>query len=439
MTCDRSTTLQVSAQSTLSKPVQRVGIIGGGQLAWMMSDAAHKLGIELVVQTPHHTDPAVKIAADTILASIDDATATAQLAERCDIITFENEFVDLTALAHLAQQGICFRPSLTALSPLLDKYQQRCYLQALNLPVPHFAELPIQFFESLDQEKTVSATPDLEKLYSDIDQLLSQLLASHYASTWEKSLPLVLKTRRHGYDGQGTFILKNRAEIESTFQRFALNRSVLENLMVEEFIPFERELAVIVARSTTGEVLTYPIVETQQKNQVCHRVFAPANITPAIAAEIAAIAHTLMNELQVVGVFGIELFLTPEGKVLINEIAPRVHNSGHFTLDACVTSQFEQHLRAVCGLPLGSPDFTSAGAVMVNLLGYEQSQSDYDQQRQQIAAIPQAHLHWYGKTESRPGRKLGHVTVLLDAQTPEKQQQQGKEIAQTIESIWYNA
>jgi 5-(carboxyamino)imidazole ribonucleotide synthase len=438
MTFDRSTTIQVSAPSTLAKPVQRIGIIGGGQLAWMMSGAAQKLGIELIVQTPHHTDPAVKIAADTILASIDDATATAQLAKRCDIITFENEFVDLVALTQLAQQGICFRPGLAALSPLLDKYQQRRYLQALNLPVPRFAELPIKFFEDLEQEKPVSATPDLEQLTSDVDRLLAQLLASDYASDWATHLPLVLKTRRHGYDGQGTFILKNRAEVESTFQRFALNRSVLENLMVEEFVPFERELAVIAARSEAGEVVTYPIVETQQKNQVCHRVFAPANIAPAIAAEIEAIAHTLMNELQVVGVFGIELFLTSEGKVLINEIAPRVHNSGHFTLDACVTSQFEQHLRAVCGLPLGNPDLTCAGAVMVNLLGYEQSQSDYYQQRQQIAAIPQTHLHWYGKTESRPGRKLGHVTVLLDSYPPEKQQQQGEAIAQTIESIWYN-
>ncbi|MCL6434768.1 MAG: 5-(carboxyamino)imidazole ribonucleotide synthase [Leptolyngbyaceae cyanobacterium HOT.MB2.61] len=375
--------------------VKRVGVIGGGQLAWMMATAAEKLGVELVVQTPSNSDPAVAIAADAIFAPVADATATAQLATQCDVITFENEFVDLEALSLLESQGICFRPGLQTLRPLLDKYHQRCYLRDLGLPTPGFFPLP----------------PPPSPLPSP-------------------SLPLVLKTRRHGYDGQGTFIIKDLPELNTTLERL---KNVL--LLVEEFVPFERELAAIAARSVNGDISIYPIVETQQEQQVCRRVFAPAKISSAVGEQVNAIARTLLNHLQVVGVFGIELFLTQEERVLVNEIAPRVHNSGHFTLDACETSQFEQHLRAVCGLPLGSPAMKIPGAVMVNLLGYEHSTSSYLEQRQQIAALPGAHVHWYGKTESRPGRKLGHVTVLLEAE--EGKQGGASAIAQKVESIWY--
>ncbi|WP_414565528.1 MULTISPECIES: 5-(carboxyamino)imidazole ribonucleotide synthase [unclassified Anabaena] len=377
--------------------MKRVGVIGGGQLAWMMGNAAKKLGVELIVQTPSKNDPAVSIAQDIVLASVDDAIATAALAAKTDVITFENEFVNLDALSLIEHQGICFRPRLEALTPLLDKYHQRCYLRDLRLPVP-------QFF-ALEQQEDI--TSKIEKL----------------------GFPVVLKSRRHGYDGQGTFIIPDLASWQQQLDS-SLNQSLF---LIEEFIPFERELAIIAVRSVEGEVVTYPVVETQQEQQVCRRVIAPANITPNQAAEIEAIAHTLLNSLQVVGVFGIELFLTATGTVLVNEIAPRTHNSGHFSLDACETSQFEQHLRAVCGLPLGNPALHCASAIMVNLLGYETSSSDYHSQRQKLAEIPQAFVHWYNKTESRPGRKLGHVTVLLDHQNRDA----ANIVAQNIESIWY--
>ncbi|MDF5737507.1 MULTISPECIES: 5-(carboxyamino)imidazole ribonucleotide synthase [unclassified Nostoc] len=383
--------------------MKRVGVIGGGQLASMMADAAQKLGVELVIQTPSKQDPAVSIAQELVFAPVDDTSATEILAKKCDVITFENEFVNLQALSVLAQQGVCFRPRLEALAPLLDKYHQRCYLRDLGLPVPKFF-----------------AVDEAENLKSKIEYL---------------GFPLVLKSRRHGYDGQGTFIIPDLATLE---QKLTLNQSLF---LLEEFVPFERELAVIAARSVEGEIITYPVVETQQEQQVCRRVIAPAQITPNQVAEIQAIAHTLLNSLEVVGIFGIELFLGADGKILVNEIAPRTHNSGHFSLDACETSQFEQHLRAVCGLPLGNPALQCAGAVMVNLLGYENSHSEYQSQRQKIAEIPQAHVHWYGKTESRPGRKLGHVTVLLDNQNRESGSAYavgvGTAIAHTIESIWY--
>ncbi|MFN6515281.1 MAG: 5-(carboxyamino)imidazole ribonucleotide synthase [Nostoc sp. CreGUA01] len=382
--------------------MKRVGVIGGGQLAWMMADAAHKLEIELVIQTPSEAEPAVSIAQEIVFAAVDDASATKILAKKCDVITFENEFVNLDALSVLAEQGVCFRPRLEALTPLLDKYHQRRYLSDLGLPVP-------QFF----------AVEQPENLKSQIEHL---------------GFPIVLKSRRHGYDGQGTFIIPDLAALEEKLSYETITKTTNPSrFLLEEFVPFERELAVIAARSVDGEILTYPVVETQQEQQVCRRVIAPAEISPNQVAEIQAIAHTLLNSLQVVGVFGIELFLTADGKVLVNEIAPRTHNSGHFSLDACETSQFEQHLRAVCGLSLGNPTLQCAGAVMVNLLGYENSDSDYQSQRQQIAEISQAHVHWYGKSQSRPGRKLGHVTVLLDNQNREE----AIAVAQTIESIWY--
>ncbi|WP_341733649.1 5-(carboxyamino)imidazole ribonucleotide synthase [Microcoleus sp. EPA2] len=377
-----------------SSKIQRVGVVGGGQLAWMMGAAARRLGIELVVQTPQANDPATVIAADTILAAIDDVNATAELATRSDVITFENEFVDLDGLQTIEGKGVLFQPSLSSLAPLLDKYVQRCYLQDLGLPTPRFWEwdcgqdLPIDF-------------------------------------------PFVIKVRRHGYDGQGTFVVKDRESFDSICVKL---KGVA--LLVEEFVPFERELAVIAARSANGEMAIYPIVETQQENQVCRLAIAPARISLEIEAEAEAIARTLLNSLQAVGVFGIELFLTADNQLLVNEIAPRTHNSGHFTIDACKTSQFEQHLRAVCQLPLGNCDLISAGAVMVNLLGYESAESDYLEKRKQLAQIEGAFVHWYGKKVSRPGRKLGHVTVLLDEEALDRGRSPAEAIAQTIESIW---
>ncbi|HEY9810810.1 MAG TPA: 5-(carboxyamino)imidazole ribonucleotide synthase [Halomicronema sp.] len=381
--------------SSQQKPIKQIGVIGGGQLAWMMAGAAEKLNLKLIIQTPKNTDPAVSIATNSIFAPIDDANATAQLAGLCDVITFENEFVNLEALSQLAQTGTIFRPNLNTLAPILDKYHQRCFMRDIGLPVPQFL--------SWDNSTT--------------DQPLSY--------------PLVMKARRHGYDGQGTTIIKDPQDLETTWKSWGC-----PPVLLEEYIPFEQELAIIAARFPNGNFAIYPIVETQQKNQVCRCVIAPATLTSEQTTEIEQIARTLLENLQAIGIFGIELFLTKQGKVLVNEIAPRTHNSGHFTLDACQTSQFEQHLRSVCGLPKGETTLKSAGAVMVNLLGYETSQNSYLEKRQRIADFPNAHLHWYGKTESRPGRKLGHVTVLLNCK-PAEIRQQALEISQQIETLWY--
>jgi 5-(carboxyamino)imidazole ribonucleotide synthase len=396
----------MTSQALAASNIHRVGVIGGGQLAWMLLEAAQPLGLALIVQTPHLTDPALSNhrpgeldPVKAILASIDDAKATAQLAQQCEVITFENEFVDLDALGLLAAQGVCFRPGLSVLAALLDKYEQHCFLQSLGISVPAFAAI----------------TP-----HTDLAAL-------------GFSFPVVIKSRRHGYDGQGTFIVRSAEALTQFWTGFAASVDLDKRFMVEAFVPFERELAIMAARSATGEMALYPVVETYQQQQVCHWAIAPTPLPPSIQAQIQTLATTLLESLDAIGIFGIELFLTQDGQVFVNEIAPRTHNSGHLTIDACKTSQFEQHLRAVCGLPLGDPSLHTAGAVMVNLLGVETAVSDYLAQRQRLAAVPNATVHWYGKTDSKPGRKLGHVTVLLDTDEREK----AVAVAQHIESLWY--
>ncbi|MGB3491467.1 MAG: 5-(carboxyamino)imidazole ribonucleotide synthase [Elainellaceae cyanobacterium] len=381
---------------------QRVGVVGGGQLAWMMGKAARDLGIELVVQTPKLTDPAVAVATDTVLGAIANAETTAQLAQHCEVITFENEFVDLDALNHLADQGVKFAPRLSALAPLLDKYHQRQFFKDLGVATPEFMAWG-------DRASTDISLP------SSFD------------------FPVVLKARRHGYDGQGTHILRSPDEFKAVL---AQNSDV--DWLLEAFVPFERELAVMAARFADGTVVVYPVVETQQENQVCCRVMMLPHVASEVVQQAEAIAQTVLNTLDVIGIFGFEFFLTADGRVLVNEIAPRTHNSGHYTLDACETSQFEQQLRAVCGLSPGSTQMRCPGAVMVNLLGFEMSQSNYEKQRMALGQIPHAHVYWYGKTESRPGRKLGHVTVLLYGEDPVQIRQNADAIAQKIESIWYD-
>ncbi|BFM40915.1 5-(carboxyamino)imidazole ribonucleotide synthase [Synechocystis sp. LKSZ1] len=376
--------------------VQRIGVIGGGQLAWMLAQEAQRLGLEMGVQTPQADDPAVALAQQVVLAPVDSAPATAELAQSCGVITFENEFVDLAALAPLVQAGTCFYPSLASLAPLLDKLDQRTLLKDLDIPVPTF------------------------QAYSP-------------GAPLSLPLPCVLKARRHGYDGQGTFVLKTQADWSAQQTRLGAGQ-----WLVEEFIPFERELAIVAARNPQGEMRLYPVVETRQVDQVCRWVIAPAEVSAQVQRTIADYTQRILTALNFVGVLGIEFFLTPDQQVLVNELAPRTHNSGHYSLDACETSQFALQLQAITGLPLGSPALKISQAVMVNLLGYETAQNDYLPQRQALAALPHTIVHWYGKSDARPGRKLGHVTVLVDRTPPLTSTELQGLIAQ-VEGLWYPA
>ncbi|MFT0787658.1 5-(carboxyamino)imidazole ribonucleotide synthase [Synechococcus sp. H55.10] len=382
--------------SPKTQSFQPVGVIGGGQLAQMLALAARPLGIPLIVQAAAPTDPAVAVADGVVWGAVTDTQATAQLLQRCPVVTFENEFIPLPELRKLDPQGSRFRPRLSTLEPLLDKLHQRQFLAELGVPVPAFCP---------------AETADLSGL----------------------GFPVVLKQRRQGYDGQGTRILPDQATLQQALAEYAGIP-----LLLEEWIPFERELAVIVARGLAGEIQLYPVVETVQIEQVCRYVLAPARIPPTVEAEIRDLAVKVMDKLDAVGVFAIELFWVPpphpKAGIWINEISPRVHNSGHYTLEACHTSQFEQHLRAILGLPLGDPSLKCGGAVMVNLLGYEHSSSDYAQKRQRLAGIPNATLHWYHKTPARPGRKLGHVTVCLPHPPSPAE---AADLVRTLEALWY--
>jgi 5-(carboxyamino)imidazole ribonucleotide synthase len=398
--------------------VTTIGVIGGGQLAMMMAQVAPRVGLNLWVQTPHADDAAIAALPhpnQVIIAAIDDAAGTKQLAQPCDVVTFENEFVDLDALTRLAEEGVCFRPALSAIQPLLDKYTQRQYFQSLGLPTPTFTPL----------------TPDLST---------AQLAALGF--DW----PVVVKARRHGYDGQGTHILRSETTLAEFWQHQTARHgeaALASRFMVEAWVPFDWEVAVMAARSVTGECAVYPVVETYQPDQVCRWAIAPALLpldstavdSTALSATLATMAQTLLTALDYVGILGLEVFVTKAGQVFVNEIAPRTHNSGHLTIDACPTSQFEQHLRAIAGLSLGPVELTVPGAVMVNLLGFESGHCDYGEKLAAIAALPQTTVHWYGKSETRPGRKLGHVTTLLDREDREG----AIAMAQRIESLWYPA
>jgi len=349
------------ATPTLDRAVGTIGAVGGGQLAWMMAIAAKRLGASLVVQAPNPGDPAVSEAAAWLTAEIDDATATAQLADRCQAIAFENEFVDLDALQPLADRGAAFIPPIHSLRPLLDKYEQRCYMREIGLPTPQFCEL---------------SDP------KDFD-----------VASVGGSYPVVVKARRHGYDGQGTAIARSAADVAEIWERWG--RPSVE---VEEFVPFDRELAAIVARDRQGNIAVYPIVETQQVDRVCRRAIAPADVSAAVVRDCERIARTLVERLDAIGVFAIELFLTNDDRVLVNEVAPRTHNSGHLTIEACRCSQFEQVVRIAAGLPLGDPSLQTDAALMVNLLGLDDSR-DEDRRaaersgslvRQGVAPRPQA-------------------------------------------------
>lgn len=381
-------------------PIQHVGVIGGGQLAWMLAPAAQQLGLSLHIQTPHAEDPAVAIADHTVMAAIADATATAELAQQCDVITFENEFVDLPALAELEATGVRFCPRPAAIASLLDKLDQRQLLTRLGLPTPRFL--------------AIAATTATE----------AELTALGF--------PVVLKQRRHGYDGKGTQILRSLSELQQALQTYGDTP-----LLLEEFVPFEQELAVMVARSQTGAIATFPVVQTYQQDQVCRWVVAPAAVSESLQTAVAEMARQLVEAVDYVGVAGLELFQQGD-RLWVNEIAPRTHNSGHYSLDACQTSQFEQQLRAIADLPLGSTELQWPGALMVNLLGYEDRQSDYAEQRLHLAALPGAYLYWYGKTESKIGRKLGHITLPLTGESPAERSQQAQTWLAQVEAIWPN-
>lgn len=353
----------------------RIGIFGGGQLAQMLTQAAIGLGITTAIFERTPDSPAGRLTKHEVVGPWEDEGALAHFATLCDLVTLENEFVDARLLHILEAHAMPVYPTAATVALVQDKYTQKRQVERAGLPVPAFR---------------LAATPE-------------QVLEASAALGW----PVVLKARRNGYDGYGNATARGPADVAAAWDRLGAGSP----LLVEAFVPFVRELAVMVVRGRDGAVATYPVVETVQHNHICHIVRAPAPIAAHTAEAARDLAVAAVAAVGGVGIFGIELFQLPNGAVLYNEMAPRPHNSGHYTIEGCVTSQFENHLRAVLGWPLGPTELRGPAAVMVNLLGRRAGPVSPNALRA-AAAIPGAHLHLYGKRESRVGRKMGHITAL---------------------------
>ena len=378
----------------------RIGVVGGGQLARMLVDAARLRGVDVLVQTPSTSDPAAQLANDVVSADPVDAKATAAFLGRCRGITFENEWVSIDGLGALERKGARFLPSLASLEPLVNKLHQRQLLDEMAIPSPAWVEL-----KAIDP-----GAPALPRGWT---------------------FPVMAKAATGGYDGKGTRVLKNTDCLAE------LLRSVEpEEWLLEAWVEFERELALVVSRDQTGRVRALPLVETHQADQVCDWVLAPADVEQVVEATAYNFAASLLTKLDYVGVLAIEMFYGPKG-LLVNEIAPRTHNSGHFSIEACRSSQFDQQLCIAAGLDVPEPELMVPGALMVNLLGLSPEQAlPLDQRLEALRANPSFHLHWYGKQGESPGRKLGHLTVVLKAEDAEGRLQEAMEMLNQVRSIW---
>jgi 5-(carboxyamino)imidazole ribonucleotide synthase len=348
----------------------------------MAAEAASALGLSVAVLAEHPDDAACAVAAEVLVGSPLIEADLRALAARCDVVTFDHEQVDLAIIAKLVTDGVVVRPGLATLEMAVDKAHMRGLLAAAGIPVP--AHLV------LSAGPAGAAPPALAEV--------EEFAATH---GW----PLVLKTARGGYDGKGVWPVSDMAELA------ALSTPLVGRLLVEEMVPLQAELAVMVARRPSGETVTWPAVETAQVDGVCREVLVPGTIPVDVLADASALGQAVAEIARAVGVLAVELFWTG-GALMINEIAARPHNSGHWTIEGAVTSQFENHLRAVLDLPLGSPAPQHAQVASVNIFGGGTGEDPVDLLPAGLATEG-AHVHLYGKA-TRPGRKLGHVTVCGD-------------------------
>ncbi len=351
-------------------PGSVVGVLGGGQLGRMLALAAARLGLKSHIYAPAGDNPAFAVAHAATEAAYDDRAALDRFAAAVDVVTYEFENVPVETALHL-RRAVPVAPSPQVLAVTQDRIHEKSYVAGRGISVLGFAAI----------DTAADLAPALERL----------------------GRPAILKTRRFGYDGKGQARIDPHADSHAAFRAIGGKPAILE-----AFVPFERELSVIAARDWRGRFAAYDVPENEHAGGILRRSTVPARIDGATADAARAMAQRIMEALGYVGVMGLELFAVREGgevRLYVNEIAPRVHNSGHWTMDACLVSQFEQHIRAVAGWPLGSPA-RHADATMENLIGH-----DADRWRE-IAAEPGAALHLYGKRETRDGRKMGHVNRL---------------------------
>lgn len=351
-----------------------VGIVGAGQLARMMAQAAIPLEIRLVLLAASENDGAAKVVPDVLIGSPDDPAKVRELAEQVDVLTFDHELVDPEFLAQLESEGVSVWPSAATMALAQNKRMQRAELGEIGLPIPAWAEV--------------------------------ESAADVIAFAEEHGWPVVLKASRGGYDGRGVWTIDRPEDVEGIVTEA---KDAGLTLLVEERVQLDLELAVLTARRPNGDIAIWEPVETVQRDGMCNELVVPVKADPRIVAEAVHLARKIVEHVQPVGVLAIEFFVS-NGKVLVNELAPRPHNSGHWTIEGSQTSQFEQHLRAILNLPLGDTSLTSPVIATENILGPASGANPSDE----IGVAMQirgANIHLYGK-EARPGRKLGHVTVL---------------------------
>lgn len=354
-------------------PGATIGILGSGQLGRMLAIEARKMGYRVHTYSPEENSPTGQIADLEVTAAYDDLEKIAEFAKGVDVITFEFENV-LSITTDEAQKHVPVRPSGKVLHTTQNRLREKTFLSEIGIPVTPF--------------RVVRSQEELERAVTDL------------------GLPCVLKTAGFGYDGKGQVKIRSQQDVAGAFASLSYPEAILE-----AFVDFELEISVVAARGIDGSFVHYGAVENSHKNHILDVTIAPARISDTLAKQAVELSRTILEKLDVVGVLCTEYFVTRDGKLLVNELAPRPHNSGHYTFDACNTSQFEQQLRAVCGLPLGSPD-QAKPAVMINLLGDEWERST--PQWQKALAIPGVKLHLYGKAEPRAGRKMGHMTAIAD-------------------------
>ena len=352
-----------------------LGIIGGGQLGMMMTEAAKKMPEhikKIVVLDPTENCPASQVGAEQIIADFKDEKAIQELARKSDIITYEIESGNSDVLKSVEGKAE-INPSPETLKTIQDKFLQKTFLYENKIPVTEFTQI---------------------RSIEDLQHGLNKF-----------GYPALLKVRRDAYDGRGNFKINSSEDVKKAFDYFKA-----QNLMLEKFVPFKMEVSVIAARNTKGQIKTYPLVENIHENNILRETIAPARVTKEISDKAEKIAQTTMTVLKGAGVFGIEMFVTINDEILINEIAPRVHNSGHHTLQSSETTQFEQHLRAILGLELGSVKLIHL-TVMFNVLGSKDFEGEY----KPIEISEQnVYLKMYGKKISKPLRKLGHMNLVAE-------------------------
>lgn len=354
-------------------PGATIGILGSGQLGRMLAIEARKMGYRVHTYSPEKDSPTGQIADLEVTAAYDDLQKIAEFARGVDVITFEFENV-LSVTTDEAQKHAPVRPSGKVLHTTQNRLREKTFLNEIGIPVTPFRVIHSQ---------------------EELEQAVSEL-----------GVPCVLKTAGFGYDGKGQVKIKSQSDIANAFDSLSYHEAVLE-----AFVDFELEISVVAARGLDGSFVHYGAVENSHKNHILDVTIAPARISDLLAKQAVELSRTILEKLDVVGVLCTEYFVTRDGKLLVNELAPRPHNSGHYTFDACNTSQFEQQLRAVCGLPLGSTSQPKP-AVMINLLGDEWERGT--PQWQKALATPGVKLHLYGKAAPRAGRKMGHLTAIAD-------------------------